>query len=318
MSAVVRTPIATTITTNVPIDPCMLEPAFSTKANISINILIANTGPTSFSGLINDNMTMEAANIPIATAITVNVLAISLEPLVAFIRPVSMILNKPTITIPCFKTSTLTFPNNIHTPARIPMDMAMDNIVAPTLAISFSPPTLSILNNSPRNTKKPAANLTPFSISAYDRNPINFTTPTMMAIDMDIDSNVLPSLSTICFGAKCNTNINRARNAKNPPANKTPFPISSTDSNDANLTTPTINIMAMDSLIIIPPNWSIFLPPIIDILINANTNNENATVKPIAGNISSLSISDISLTAIIISNMLTASFFIITPNLSIF
>ena len=167
--------------------------------------------------------------------------------------------------------------NIIETPASIPIDNDIAKSVRAILGTSG--PTLLIILTSkyimPVNAR---IAIPPFIISSGDRVPINFTTATIINIEVDIANNILPTLgiSRLAFLAivtSANTNREKAY------ANKTPLIISAGVSLFTSFITAMSNNIEIVSFKSIPPTLSIFLPDVFVTSTRMPTNKENAIRK---------------------------------------
>ena len=118
------------------------------------------------------------------------------------------------------------------------------------------------------NTVKAVTPITPLAISSQVILDMSLTTPAITAITTAMPINT-PVILGKSFPASCVIPTIAKRNTAKPPIAIAPFIISSYDSMFINLTTPTINTIAIASLIIIPPILLTLLPANIDTIVSA-------------------------------------------------
>ena len=265
--------------------------------------------------------TATPARIPIATAIAVKVFAIldasgptafTAATRVAIINPKAEITTTP-LTISAAER----YPISFITPTISPIDTETDNNNPLILATLCQILVLVIDTRAFINTRNAAANAAPLSISLTDNMPANLTTPTISAIDVEIDNSkklslaIFESLSTLAAFRNTNTNAAKA------PAKTAPLVISVGDNRPTSFTTPTISPIAIDILIIIPPSLLILSPAKRDIPDSRATNAVKAVTNTAPLAISAPDNNPMALTATAVSSNAVAIFFIIFPALSI-
>ena len=116
---------------------------------------------------------------------------------------------------------------------------------------------MAAFTNALTNITNAAANAAPLSISSADSIPTSLHTPTIRLIATDSLIIKLPILLA-CSPESLATFVIAITKAANAAANIPPWIMSSADSPETNLHTPTIRSMAIASLVIILPTLSMF------------------------------------------------------------
>ena len=296
-------------------DDWILLEHLAKRANIPIKVEIANVAPASLDPSINDNAATAPAITVIATTITIRLPFTSLAPCVAFIMPIMKALNIPTAVRPFIKPPTSIRLIAIDTAAKIPIATAIDNIVADTLAIFCSFPIFVTATNAFISTTKAATNIPPLTISSGDNIPTSLHTPTIKAIEIDIDNNNPPSLGS-SLSIVLVTTPSKPTNITNAVANTAPCNISSADNVPTSLQTPTISIMATDIFFTIFPNLSVYSSDPLEAFASILANITNAVANKAPCIISSADNMPTNLHTATINSIETAILLIILPTLS--
>ena len=272
-----NTPIITVITTRELMLPCSDPEALAIKANMPINIPNAAVAPANLVGSMNDKAATATAITAIATDIAMRLPLTSCASRVAVIINAKIAPRIPTAITPLAKAPSSIKLSNTHTPAIIPMATDMANIVPATLAICSSFPIFVIDTMALTNIRNASANPAPFSISSPDNLLTSLQTPTIKAMDNEIDSNKPPSLANSEPLSTFVILTNIPTNTRNAKAKAPPFFISSSLSEPASLQTPTINAIAKEIFNNDDPNLSMFLPVFSLIFERTAVNTINAT-----------------------------------------
>ena len=262
---------------------------------------------------MNDRPTTAPAIIAIAMAI------IRIAPLASF-APFSDLtiiviieLNIETAVIPFAKLFISIKLSKTDTPANIAIAKDKARIVDATLPIVSLSPSFRVDTRDFINSVNPATKAAPFIISSSDSIPTNLHTPTNSRRETDILSTRPLSLANCCSSPTLAVLTRTFTNIANPAAKAAPLSISSADSKDASLQTPTIMAIAIVSLISIPPTFPTLSPALPATFVIALTKIANPAAKAAPFAISSPDNLEASLHTKTISSIATASFFIILP-----
>ena len=256
----VSTPIATVNTISEPIALDAAPATFIIPVNINIKIPSAPTAPVNLEGSINDSATTAAAITPIATVIAIKL------PLQSFAFAVALIISDiikdrtPIAIIPGIISLNLIKLSNNAMPARIPIASDIASNVAAIFGASL-PANLLIAVSSRIINPNAAMTACPFTISLIGISANIFIVKAIIAIAIAIFINTPPKspYTNPLFLVIAASN---ARIPVNPNIANSPFAIAATSILPSLfMTSVSINI-AMEILISVPPNASIFFPAI--------------------------------------------------------
>ena len=163
-----------------------------------ISAAIANVGPTRSNGSISDSTAMDAAMIPIATAMPIIVPLMLWAFSVALAIPITRRAKTPTAATPLAKAPSSMSDSKATTAPIMPIATAIDIRVADTPLRSLPPANL-VAATSPTIIPPSAARPTPaLSISPHSILAMSLAAITKRSIPADIDRSVLP-ISAIFF-----------------------------------------------------------------------------------------------------------------------
>ena len=168
------------------------------------------------------------------------------DPFVEYIIIETIEDNNPTANMPLANDAVSIILSNTHTPAMIPIAVAIPNKVPASLVLF--PAVLAILTIAfIIKANKPIA-IIPLVISPGVSMLTSLTTPTIISIDTDIDRIIPLTLAICCPESILTIPISALMNSKNAVAKATPFNISDSDNKPMSLTTPTIIIIEFVTL----------------------------------------------------------------------
>ena len=309
-------PTATVITIKEPTAPFADPAALAIRANMPINVDNAAVLAANLAVSINDRAATAAVITAIAIAITIKFPLHSEASLVATIINAINDDKYPTAIIPLANPFRSIILSNIATPANIPIETDIANIVPAILGASL-PTILTTAIRTPTIAVSPIRPTAALPMSVHSIPAMSFAVMVSNSIAPDIPSSVDPSLSRF-FPGIIDIVINIAMNPINPARPTAALPISVHSIPAIILATITRATKAIDILSNIEPILLMFLPGIIEMVISK-------AMKPVSPNkpttalpISAHSIPAMSFDIQTKSSNETDNFISITPALSMF
>ena len=309
-------PTAIVITIKEPTAPFADPAALAIRANIPISIDNAIVADANFEVSINDRAATAAVITAIAMAITIKFPLHSEAPLVATIINAMNDDKYPTAIIPLANPFRSIILSNIATPANIPIETDIANIVPAIFGASL-PTILTTAIRTPTIAVSPIRPTAALPMSVHSIPAMSFAVMVSNSIAPDIPSSVDPSLSRF-FPGIIDIVINIAMNPINPARPTAALPISAHSILAIILATITRATKAIDILSNIEPILFIFLPGIIEMVISKAMNPVSPNKPTAALPISAHSIPAMSFDTQTKSSNETDNFISITPALSMF